>query len=128
MSEDQINLSALSPEQRERWQARLDKLPAGLRETLRKNLERVPPDRVAQILNENEPMLRRLQAKAEDTAGKVSVFKPMAHSDAPKFGTRSFYNNTIQRGDGGGLPLIPIIGLAAAIALGVTWLSRLLFG
>ena len=69
----EIDLSALSQEQRERWRVRLNHLPPGIRASLLKSLSKVPPERVAKILADNEPMLARLEQKLQ---GSVATAAP----------------------------------------------------
>ena len=123
----EIDLSALDPEQRERWERRLHSLPPGIRDSLRKNLARVPADKVARILRDNEPMISKLEGKLGGAAQQASAIKARLPEKVQQFGGKSHYNNTVQRGDGHGLPLVPIIALAAAIAIAVTWAARAFF-
>jgi len=127
MSEHEIDLSALSAEQKQRWQSRLQQLPPGLRETLMKRLHRMPPGQVAQILRDNEAMISKLEGKLGGVAARAASL-PTAPSEHHQFGSKSHYNNTIQRGDGHSFRLVPLIALAVAFALAVTWVLRTVAG
>jgi len=124
----EIDLSALTPDQRERWRARLDHLPPGIRESLLKNLARVPPDRVAKILAENEPMLARLEQKLKGAVVNApdagSALKERLSASRHDLGTHGHYNQTVQRGDGHNFRLLPLIALAVAFALAVVWVLQ----
>ena len=121
MNPNSIDLSALEPEQRERWEARLNQLPAGIRDTLRKNLGGVPADRVATILRDNEPMISRLEAKAGGVMAKGGDLRANLPHVIQQFGTKGHYNHTVQRGDGHNVRLVPLVAVAVAFALAVTW-------
>ena len=125
---NRIDLSALDPEQRERWERRLEQLPPGIRDSLRKNLARVPADKVAKILRDNEPMIRKLEAKLGGPAQAAATVEAQQPEKVQQFGGKSHYNHTVQRGDGHGFPSLSTLALAAAIAIAVTWAARTLFG
>jgi hypothetical protein len=124
----EIDLSALDAEQRERWERRLHSLPPGIRDSLRKNLARVPADKVARILRDNEPMISKLEGKLGGTAQQASAIKARLPEKVRKLGDQGHYNTTVQPGDGRALPLLPLVALAVAIAIAVTWGGRALFG
>jgi hypothetical protein len=128
MNPHAIDLSALDPEQRERWEGRLNQLPAGIRDTLKKNLGGIPADRVAKILRDNEPMISRLEAKAGHVVGKGADLRANLPHVIQLFGTKSHYNHTVQRGDGHGVRLVPLVALAVAFALVVTWVLQQVAG
>jgi hypothetical protein len=125
---NEIDLSALDPEQRERWEHRLHSLPPGIRDSLRKNLARVPADKVARILRDNEPMISKLEGKLGGAARQASAIKAQLPEKVRQFDSKSHYNGTVQPGDGHGLPLVPLVALAAAIAIAVTWAAKAFFG
>jgi hypothetical protein len=116
-----FDLSALPPEQRAKWQSRLDQLPPGVRETLLRNLAKVPPDRVAKILLDSSPMLDRVLSRVEAPGGGAPS-QNHPRTLAIKVARDDHFNTTVQQGDGGGAPLVPIVGLVAAVALLLTWL------
>ena len=123
MTGKDFDLSALSPEQRAKWQARLDQLPPGVRETLLRNLARVPPDKVAKILQDSSPMLERVLGRVETPRpGAATQNQPPARAPVAKIARDDYFNTTVQQGDGGGIPLVPVIGLVAAIVLLLSWL------
>ncbi len=123
MISQQIDLSALPPEQRAKWEARLAQLPPGIRETLAKNLARVPADKVAKILQESSPMLERVIGRVEAPRnGSPSQNQPPARAPVAKVARDDYFNTTVQQGDRPGIPLLPLIGLVAAFALLVNWL------
>ena len=130
MSEHEIDLSALTAEQQQRWLARLQQLPPGIRDALMKRLHRLPPGQVAQILRDNDGMISKLEGKLGGVVAKAksSGFTPTAPSEHHQFGTKSHYNNTVQRGDGHNFRLVPLIALAVALALAVTWVLNTLAG
>ena len=128
MSEHEIDLSALTAEQKQRWQARFQQLPPGLRETLLKRLHRMPPGQVAQILRDNEATLAKLEGKLGGAVARASSALPNAPSENHQFGSKSLYNNTIKRGDGHNFRLVPLVALAVALALAVTWVLETFAG
>jgi hypothetical protein len=121
MSEHDIDLSALTGDQQARWKGRLQQLPRGIRESLLKNLHKLPAERVAKLLRDNEPMISRLEGKLGGAAAKASSLRPTLPSEHHQFGTKSHYNATIHRGDSHGMRLVPLIALAVAFALVVVW-------
>ena len=123
MTASQFDLSALSPEQRAKWLSRLDQLPPGVREALLRSLSKVPAEKVAKILQDSSPMLERVLGRAEaPRAGAPGQNQPRPRVPAAKIARDDYFNTTVQQGDGGGLTLVPIIGLLAAMALLLTWL------
>ena len=122
MTAKDFDLSGLTPEQRAKWQSRLDSLPPAVRESLQRNLARVPPDRVAKILQESSPMLERVLGRVEAPRSGATQNQPPARAPVAKVARDDYFNTTVQQGDGGGVPLVPVVGIAAAIALLVTWL------
>jgi hypothetical protein len=123
MTVSQFDLSALPPEQRAKWQSRLDALPPGVRETLQRNLSKVPADKVAKILQDSSPMLERVLGRVETPRpGGATQNQPPARAPVAKIARDDYFNTTVQQGDGGGVPLVPIVGIVAALALLLTWL------
>ena len=84
----EIDLSALSQEQRERWRVRLNHLPPGIRASLLKSLSKVPPERVAKILADNEPMLARLEQKLQGSVATAASAKARLPERIQLFGTK----------------------------------------
>ena len=123
MTASQFDLSALAPEQHAKWLSRLDQLPPGVREALLRSLSKVPAEKVAKILEDSSPMLERVLGRAEaPRAGAPGQNQPRPRVPAAKIARDDYFNTTVQQGDGGGLTLVPIIGLLAAMALLLTWL------
>lgn len=118
---NEIDLSGLDPEQRERWRGRLEHLPPGIRDSLRKNLARVPADKVARILRDNEPMISKLEAKLGGAAQQASDFKARVPKALKPSADKGHYNTTVQRGDSQGFPWLPLLALAVAIAIALAW-------
>lgn len=124
----EIDLSALSQEQRERWRVRLNHLPPGIRASLLKSLSKVPPERVAKILADNEPMLARLEQKLQGSVATAAPAKARLPERIQLFGTKGHYNKTVQRGDGHGVRLVPLVALAVVFSLAVTWVLQRVAG
>ena len=86
-------------------------------------LSKVPAEKVAKILQDSSPMLERVLGRAEaPRAGAPGQNQPRPRVPAAKIARDDYFNTTVQQGDGGGLTLVPIIGLLAAMALLLTWL------
>jgi len=118
-----FDLSALPAEQREIWRKRLDQLPAGVRTTLQRNLEKVPAERVAKILQDSAPMLDRVIGKVQGARQEIERPRDKPRAEPPKIGRSDHYNQTVRPGDRSGLSYAAVIGAAAAIALAVSWLG-----
>ena len=112
----EIDLSALSPEQRERWRVRLNHLPPGIRASLLKSLSKMPPERVAKILADNEPMLARLEQKLQGSVATAASAKARLPERIQLFGTKGHYNKTVQRGDGHGATTSPRAARARSVS------------
>ena len=123
MTASQFDLSALPPEQRAKWQSRLDQLPPGVRETLLRNLSKVPADKIAKILQDSSPMLERVLGRVEAPRNSApSQNQPPARAPVAKIARDDHFNTTVQQGDGGGVPLVPVVGVVAALILLMSWL------
>lgn len=121
MTRYDFDLSGLPEAARLKWQARLEQLPPGIRDTLVKKLQGLTAPRIAEILQSNSPVLEKILSRLDP---------PNDESEAPGMPTRArrsappaltaaasgkYYSNTVQRGDGFGLHWAPLLLVMAAL-------------
>jgi hypothetical protein len=124
-----MDLSRIPEPLRSKLQAQLAALPAEYRGTLEKNLERLPLDRLEEVLARNAPLIERLAGKKQassaggrsvDTkSGALGGGSGLAASHTRSYDPNDHYNATVMRGDRAmpsGIVLV-YLALVAAVML-----------
>ena len=120
MDEPGIDLSGMPELLRQKFQARLDRLPAELRSRVATSLARLPPQARAEILSKGSATLDKLLDRIEKNL-PAGASRPLSTGlDEPARITNrqapsGLYSQTVQRGDRRSLPLGVILLVAGGV-------------